>query len=81
MRRAFDDARAANQDKPMPSANRHGTDSHGVHRAIIVRLPGNYSAPAALCVSAAPTKLANSGCGRKGFERNSGWNCTATYQG
>src|SRR5262245_22442216 len=30
---------------------------------------------------AASTNPANSGCGRSGFDLNSGWNWTATYQG
>src|SRR5829696_2753038 len=40
------------------------------------------SAPCAvLCRHEAATNAANSGCGRVGFDLNSGWNCTATYHG
>ena len=37
--------------------------------------------PACFRAWLAATKLANRGCGRSGLDLNSGWNCTAMYQG
>ncbi len=34
-----------------------------------------------LCTAAAPMKEAKSGCGSKGRDFSSGWNCTPTNQG
>ena len=80
---AFDDARPGNQ--------REGSAAAEGDRCRPARVSCRASDDAGLCrpcrarsrlvLWLASMKLANSGCGRSGFDLNSGWNCTATYQG
>ena len=53
----------------------------GQHGQALTRVsPAGARVPRS-CAAAASTKLAKSGCGRSGRDRNSGWNCTPRNQG
>src|SRR5262245_39200881 len=61
---------------PIPSRSSVTTDTAQATDSAV-----DLGTPAVLCLYAASTNEANSGCGLVGLERNSGWNWTARYHG
>ena len=91
---AFDDARAGDEREGRAAADPDRSNlefAHARHSTLrdratgFSRRGGSPTRPSraglCLCSWVATTNPANSGWGRSGFDLNSGWNCTATYQG
>ena len=58
-----------------------GAGSLGTAQTRLGRWRGGAAYTSRLCSTAAPMKEANSGCGSKGRDLSSGWNCTPMNQG